>query len=142
MALVLFLQSKQRNYWIKILKTVDVLLNKYKYKYGNVLLMEDFNSSVDDSLIKTFCKIYESRFLLTEPTCLKNPQSPSCINLIETGLSDFHKIVTKVIKILIPKAKPSILSYRSYKMFENVRFVGHLRFAVYAQSNKHKMILK
>ena len=117
-------------------------LNKYKYKYGNVLLIEDFNSSVDDSLIKTFCKIYESKYLLAEPTCLKNLQSPSCINLIDTGLSDFHKIVTKVIKILIPKAKPSILSYRSYKKFENVRFFGHLRFAVYAQSNKHKMILK
>ena len=124
------------------MKTVDVHLNKYKYKYGNVLLIEDFNSSVDDSLTKSFCKIYESKFLLTEPTCLKNPQSPSCINLIETGLSDFHKIITKVMKIHIRKAKPSILSYRSYKKFENVRFFGDLRFAVYAQSNKHKMILK
>ena len=109
MALVLLLQSKQRNYWIKTLKIVDVGLNKYKYKYGNILLIEDFNSSVDDSLIKTFCKIYDSRFLLTEPTCLKNLQSPSCINLIDTGLSDFHKIITKVMKIHIPKAKPSIL---------------------------------
>ena len=53
MALVLFLQSKRRNYWITTLKTIDVHLNKY----GNVLLIGDFNSSVDDSLIKTFCKI-------------------------------------------------------------------------------------
>ena len=45
-------------------------------------------------------------------------------------------------KMHFPKVKPCILSYRSYKKFENERFIGDLRFAVYAQNDKHKMILK
>ena len=52
--------------------------------------------------------------------CFKNPENPSCIDLLltnkplsfstttamGTGLSDFHKMIVAVIKIIFHKMKP------------------------------------
>ena len=71
-----------------------------------------------------------------KPTCFKNPDNPSRIDLIltnrsisfqnsgviETGLSDFHKLVVTVMKTTFKKSKPKIITYRSYKSFSNDRF--------------------
>ena len=68
-----------------------------------------------------------------EPTCFKNQNDPSCIDLFltstirsfqetqvfETGLSDFHKLVVTVLKSNFPKLPPNIIIYRSYKNFSN-----------------------
>ena len=57
--------------------------------------------------METFCEYYGLKKLIKVSTCHKNPQNPSCIDLIltnsplsfqssgviETGLSDFHKII-------------------------------------------------
>ena len=75
------------------------------------------------------------------PTCFKNPENPTCIDLIltnkplrfkntyviETGLSDFHKIIVAVIKMNFPKRKPKVVSYRKYKDFHNETFLDLLR---------------
>ena len=74
--------------------------------------------------------------MINKPTCFKNPDKPSCIDLIltncsrsfqnscaiETGLSDFHKLVVTVIKTAYKKSKPKIITYRSYKSFNNDGF--------------------
>ena len=71
-----------------------------------------------------------------KPTCFKNLDNPSRIYLIltncsrsfqnsgaiETGLSDFHKLVVTVMKTTFKKSKPKIITYRSYKSFSNDRF--------------------
>ena len=58
--------------------------------------------------MKGFFENYNLRYLIKEPTYFKNPENPSCTNLIltekrqsfiktgviETGLSDYHKFVT------------------------------------------------
>ena len=58
--------------------------------------------------------------IVKEPTCFKTPDNPSCIDLIltnrnqyfqnttvvETSISDFHKMVLTVIKSHYIKAKP------------------------------------
>ena len=67
---------------------------------------------------------------------IKNPQNPSCIDLIltnspysfqnscavETGLSDFHKMTVTVMKTTYEKLKPRITNYRGYKNFCNDNF--------------------
>ena len=61
---------------------------------------------MEDSSMKIFWEIYKLQNLTKEPTCFKNPENPPCIDLIltnkppsfknayviETGLSDFHKM--------------------------------------------------
>ena len=63
-----------------------------------------------DTTLSNFCKIYNMENLIKDKICFKNPNKPSCIDLnitnrpenfqismvIETGLSDFHKMCITV----------------------------------------------
>ena len=74
-------------------------------------------------------------------TCFKNPNNPSCIDLlltnrtrsfqnttiIETGLADFNKIVSAVMKIYYKKQKSRIIEYRSHKSFREELFKTDLQ---------------
>ena len=78
--------------------------------YENLIILGDFNVSIDNSYIADFCDTYDLRSLITEPTCYKNPENPTCIDLIlandpfsfqnscvlGTGLSDFQKITVTI----------------------------------------------
>ena len=46
--------------------------------------------------------------------------------MFETGLSDFHKLTTTVLKQYFPKPKPKIVNYRDYKNFRNDEFRAEL----------------
>ena len=84
-------------------KSIDLLFSKYE----NFILLGDFNSCMEDSPMKTFGEIYKLWNLIKEPKCFKNPENPTYIDLIvtneplsfkntyviETGVSDFHKMV-------------------------------------------------
>ena len=74
--------------------------------------------------------------MINRPTCFKNPEKP-CIYLvltncpwsfqnscaIETGLSDFHKLVVTVMKTTYKKSQSKIIKYlSSYKYFNNESF--------------------
>ena len=74
--------------------------------------------------------------MINKPTCYKNPDKPACIDLIltncpgsfqnscvsETGLSDFRKMITTVMKISYRKIEPRVINYRDYKSFSNEEF--------------------
>ena len=47
--------------------------------------------------------------------------------MIETELSDFHKMIVAVLKMHFPKIKPRVIKYRKYKTFNNDAFVNNLR---------------
>ena len=90
---------------------------------------------LDDNL-NDFYKLNNFKNLIREPTCYKNPLNPSCIdliitnrpnsfqdtNVIETGLSDFHKLTLSVMKIFFKKQPPKIISYRDYKNYSPLTF--------------------
>ena len=105
-------------------------------KYDQLLFLGDFNAGVEDSSIKDFCSSFNLTSMINKPTCFKNPEKPSCIDLIltncprsfqnscviETGLSDFHKLVVTVMKTTYKKSQPKIITYRDYKYFNNDGF--------------------
>ena len=86
--------------------------------------------------MKSFCESYTLSSLIKEPTCYKNPQNPSCIDLIltnspysfqnsfaiETGLSDFHEMTVTAMKTTYEKLKLRITNYRDYENFCNDTF--------------------
>ena len=96
------------------LDTLRKSLDLYSAHYENTILIGDFNVSIDDPHIESFCESYRFKSLIKDPTCFKNPESPSCIDLIltnnpysfqnswviETGLSDFHKMIVLVTKTI------------------------------------------
>ena len=47
--------------------------------------------------------------------------------MIETGVSDFHKMRVTVMKMHFPKMKPQAVSCRKYKDFQNETFLDSLR---------------
>ena len=107
--------------------------NNIQFHLENLFILEDFNVSIDNSYMAGFCDTYYLRSLITEPTCYKNPENPTCIDLIltnhplsfqnscvlETGLSDFHKMTVTIMKASFQRLQPRIINYRDYRRFQN-----------------------
>ena len=108
-------------------------LDLFFSKYNNVLVLGDFNVSVEEANIKNFCERFSLKNLIKNSTCYRNPNNPSCIDLmftnkarrfqrscaIETGISDFHKTAITVLKVQFRKLEAKVASYRNYKIFSN-----------------------
>ena len=135
MALVLFLNSHWRfisNHLIDIGKNLDLLSTNY----DNILLSGDFTAEIENNFLKEFCDLHGMKSLVRIPTCYKNPANPTCIDLmltnsnrsfqnsctIETGLSDFHKMIVTVLKIYFQKREAKVINYRDYRNFSNEEF--------------------
>ena len=98
--------------------------------------MGDFNVDIGDKFMSDFCESYNLSSLIKESTCYKNPENPSCIDLIltnsprsfqyssaiETGLSDFHKMIVTVLKTTFQRIPAKIRNYRDYRDFNNDAF--------------------
>ena len=83
--------------------------------------------------METFCESYGLKNLIKVHTCRKNSKHLSCIDLIltnsplsfqssgviETGLSDFHKMTVTVIGTNFQKLDPKIVRYRDYRKYCN-----------------------
>ena len=111
-------------------------LDLHSSKYDKILILGDFNVGIDEANMQSFCESYNLKSLIKQPTCYKNPDKPTCIDLIltnvprmfqstciiETGLSDFHLMTVTVMRKTFKKLSPRIISYRSYKDFSNETF--------------------
>ena len=107
------------------------ILDHYLSKYDNYLLVGDFNSEVDEDIMKEFCDSYNLSNLIKEPTCFMNLNNPSSIDVmltnrprqfqnchaVETGLSDNHKMTIAVLKTFFQNQTDNIVNYRDYNKF-------------------------
>ena len=66
------------NHLADLSKNTDLYLTKY----DQLLFLGDFNAGVEDSSVKNFCSSYNLTSMINRPTCYKNPEKPSCIDLI------------------------------------------------------------
>ena len=95
--------------------------------------MGDFKTEVTQTSVKVFCDSYEFKNLIKDATCFmqyliltNNPNSFQNSGVIETGLSDFHKMTVTVMKTTFEKLKPNIIHYRDYRKFSNNKFRENL----------------
>ena len=72
----------------------------------------------------SFCESYDLKSIIKQPTCFKNPEKPSCIDIIltnrpkffqntcviETRLSDFHRMNVSVLKMHFRKLSPKVIT--------------------------------
>ena len=93
-------------------ETLAKNMDLYSSTYENFIFLGDFNVDMEHSALKDFCNLYFLTSLFNRPTCWKNPSKPTCIdliltncpkffqntNVIDTGLSEFLKIVVTVMK--------------------------------------------
>ena len=67
------------------LDTLRKSLDLYSAHYETTILLGNFNVSIDDPHLESFCESYRFKSLIKDPTCFKNPAYPSCIDLILTN---------------------------------------------------------
>ena len=122
------------------LSSIGDKLNELCIKYENFILIGDFNSEMHEDAMNVFCATYNLKNLVNEPTCFKNAENPSCIDLIltnkpsffqktsvtEMGISDFHKLTITMLKSSFIKQVPKILKYGNFKRFNNEYFRNDL----------------
>ena len=91
---------------------------------------------MEDSSMKIFCSNFNLTSMINKPTCYENADKPTCIDLIltncpgsfqnscviETGLSDFDKMIVTVMKTSYRKIGPRLINYQDYKSFSNEGF--------------------
>lgn len=122
------------------LEQLQMKIDQYMKNYENFLILGDFNSEITEEKIKSFCEMYGLKNIVKGPTCYKNPNKPTSIDLIltnkihifqnniniETGLSDHHLMTVCVMKYTFPKRAPLLITYRSYKKYNNESFRNEL----------------
>ena len=132
--------------WIRLHPTfkkylMELRIDAYCNKYENMLIMGDFNVDVKEVSLHLFCNQYKLKSLNRDPTCYKNIGNPSRIDLlltnsaksfeitctIETGLSDFHKLVVTVLNEKHERMPPKVIQHRDYKKFDYAIFNYNLR---------------
>ena len=98
-------------------------------QYDSHLLIGDFNSEPTELAICNFYEIYNTKNIMKEKMCSKNPENLTCVDLIltkrprsfqnlafiETGLSVLHKMSVTEMKVYYFRQKPSAIFYRKFK---------------------------
>ena len=104
--LLCYTYNPNKNNILAFLENVDRSLALFSSSYENYFMI------CYNTYIKNFCDNFGFTNLIKEPACFKNPENPSCTDLlltnrprtfqnscaIETGLSDFHKMILTAMK--------------------------------------------
>ena len=88
----------------------EVWTHFYLSSFNRYILMSDFNSEPHETFMSYFMELCIFKKIVKLPTCFKNSENPSCIDLFltnrpgyfqdnlvfETDISDFHKLVLRI----------------------------------------------
>ena len=102
------------------LDALSTYLDLNSTTYEKILILGDFNVGKEEQHMKAFCDNYNLTSLIKQSTCYKNPNNPTCIDLILsnthrsfqstcvilTGPSGFHLMALIVIKRSFRKSPP------------------------------------
>ena len=123
------------------LKHVGYALDAHGQIYGKFLLAGGFNIVETEPSLSKFLTKYDSKSLVNDKTCFKNPENPRRTDLfitnsigsfqkttaVASGLSDFHKMIVTICKASFQKSKPKKILYRNYKTFDISTFKNVLK---------------
>ena len=115
--LINYSYNRTKNNVASHLESLSGSLKSYTSKFENILVIGVLNISVEENNMKYFCESYNLKSLMKVPTFYKNPESPSCIDLIftnqprnfqnssviETSPSDFLKITVTSLRMRFRK---------------------------------------
>ena len=115
---------------LSFMNEVKLSLNFFSSSYENFLLLGDFNLSTENPNLKNLLNSFDLESLIKIPTCYKSLSSHTNTDLIltnkknlfmksttfETGMSDFHKLTTTILRNTISKGKPKRFSTGTIKL--------------------------
>ena len=70
-------------------------LDLFITKYERLVFLGDFNYGMEDTSIKVFCSNYNLTSMINKPTCYKNPDKLTCIDLILTNCPGSFLVLQK-----------------------------------------------
>ena len=101
------------------LRQLQKQLEAFSERYEHFLIMGDFNADVFDPSVTSFCTLFRLKRIAMEPTCYKNSENPSCIDLFVANCPrSFHKLVVTILRTSFEPLSPKIIKYRNYKNFD------------------------
>ena len=122
---------------------LSIKLNSALDKYENIIVVCDINidtlnkQDTGYNRIVSFCDVFGLSNLVTAKTCFTKSTSssidviltnrPRCFkktSVFETGISDYHGLVITVMRSRLPRLKPKVIRYRSYKKFDAKNFLS------------------
>ena len=121
------------------LDNLSLILNKLTCQFDNIMLMGDFNLTVENKNHKVFMSTFDMKYLIKRPACFQYAK-PNCIDLILTnekqvfknsnvlgvGISDHLSFIVTAIKSQLIKCNAKIKLYRDYSSFQMEMFKVHL----------------
>ena len=127
------------------------MIDYFSVSYDNHVIIGHFNLEPSTGLLKNFINSKQRLVQLKQlkvGMCFKG--KGTCIDLIltnrkysfknnafETGLSDYHHMIYKMLKSTFEKAEPIKLTYRDYKNFSFDRFSADLENALKSCPNSY-----
>jgi len=120
-------------------------LDSITAEYDRYVLMGDLNIDMKDSSkagnsLTSVCDLFDLHNVIDKPTCFKNPEGTlidviltsnprilSTHGVVETGLSDWHRLIYMVTRMHAPKTMPKHVFYRSYKTFNEEHYLSDLQ---------------
>ena len=123
--------------------TLSDAIHFYEIDYNNIIVIGDFNLEPTDPKLARFLELNDMANVMNSKTCFKSING-TCIDLIltsskksikntgtvETGLSDFHRLIYTMLKTTYAKLSPKIVKYRDYKNFNQEQFLFELDFCI------------
>ena len=108
--------------------------------YENCVLFRDLNIVRDNTQLQNFCESFLFENLIKKPTCYKGG-TPTGIDhivtnipkrfmksiVLETGISDHHKMIMTIFRSTFAKGKPKPFYYHCYKKFNLEQFQTELK---------------
>ena len=110
---------------IEFTNKLSLVIDHYLPKYENLILIGDFNLSTEYHHLDAVIQAYNLNNLINKPACFQS-NNPTCIDLILTNrkhlfklpstVSDYHKLVSTILKSGSFKERPKIKMYRSFNI--------------------------
>ena len=112
----------------------------YSTLYKYCVLLGDLNILSDNTQLQNFYKSFLFEHLIRKPTCYKRntptgidhiitniPKRFMKLMALETGISDYHKMIMTIFCSTFAKSKPKTFYYRCYKKFDLEQFQMELK---------------
>ena len=116
------------------------------YAYDKIIVVGDFNTDInkDEEIghdkLDVFCDTLNLTNLVKSETCYTNnhksaidlfltnrPRSFQFTSVTETGLSDYHRLITTFMKSHFSRLKSKIIYYCNFKRFDEQKFIAHVK---------------
>ena len=132
---VLYCSYNPHNNFIETnMDSIGKVIDSLSARYENFILIGDFNVEESETITKDFCDIYSFIDLIKDSTYFRcidlmltnrnRSFKKSCV--IDTRLSDFHKMTVTILRSHLNKLGPRIIYYRNCKKHSNDAFISEL----------------